>query len=39
VVVLEVADGQVTAERHYWPLLDGLVQLGLIGSLPREAPV
>jgi SnoaL-like domain len=39
VVVLEVAGGQVTAERHYWPLMDGLVQLGLIGSLPREVPV
>jgi ketosteroid isomerase-like protein len=34
-VVLEVADGRVTAERHYWPLVDTLVQLGLIGSLPR----
>jgi hypothetical protein len=31
-VVLEIADGQVTAERHYWPLADTLVQLGLIGS-------
>jgi hypothetical protein len=31
VVVLEVAGGRVTAERHYWPLADGLVQLGLIG--------
>ena len=31
-VVLEVADGQVTAERHYWPLVDTLVQLGLVGS-------
>jgi SnoaL-like domain len=31
VVVLEVAGGRVTAERHYWPLVDGLVQLGLIG--------
>ena len=30
-VVLEVADGQVTAERHYWPLVDTLVQLGLVG--------
>jgi ketosteroid isomerase-like protein len=39
VVVLEVADGQVTAERHYWPLVDTLVQLGLIGSLPQEMPV
>jgi hypothetical protein len=26
-----VAGGRVTAERHYWPLVDGLVQLGLIG--------
>lgn len=39
VVVLEIAGGQVIAERHYWPLIDGLVQLGLIGSLPREVPV
>jgi SnoaL-like domain len=39
VVVLEVAGGRVTAERHYWPLIDGLVQLGLLGSLPREVPV
>jgi SnoaL-like domain len=31
VVVLEVAGGRVTAERHYWPQVDGLVQLGLIG--------
>ena len=31
VVVLEVAGGRVTAERHYWPLVDGLVQFGLIG--------
>jgi hypothetical protein len=31
VVALEVAGGRVTAERHYWPLVDGLVQLGLIG--------
>jgi hypothetical protein len=31
VVVLEVAGGRVTAERHYWPLVDGLVPLGLIG--------
>jgi hypothetical protein len=29
VVVLEIADPQVTAERHYWPLADTLVQLGL----------
>ena len=39
VVVLELAGGRVTAERHYWPLVDGLVQLGLIGPLPREVPV
>lgn len=38
-VVLEVADGRATAERHYWPLVDTLVQLGLIGSLPRQVPV
>ena len=38
-VVLEVADDRVTAERHYWPLVDTLVQLGLIGSLPRQVPV
>jgi hypothetical protein len=30
-VVLEVADGQVTAERHYWPLVNTLVQLGFVG--------
>jgi hypothetical protein len=39
VVVLEVAGGRVAAERHYWPLVDGLVQLGLIGSSLREVPV
>jgi hypothetical protein len=37
VVVLEIADGQVTAERHYWPLANTLVQLGLIGSPPGPA--
>ena len=31
VVVVEVAGGRVTAERHYWPLVDSLMQLGLIG--------
>jgi hypothetical protein len=36
VVVLEIADEQVTAERHYWPLADTLVQLGLIGSPPGQ---
>jgi SnoaL-like polyketide cyclase len=39
VVVLELAGGRVSAERHYWPLMDGLVQLGLIGSSPQEVPV
>jgi predicted regulator of Ras-like GTPase activity (Roadblock/LC7/MglB family) len=29
-VVLEV-DGLVVAERHYWPDVDPLTQLGLIG--------
>ncbi len=29
-VVLETADGLVTAERHYWRLLDTLAQLGLV---------
>jgi hypothetical protein len=37
VVVLEIADRQVTAERHYWPLADTLVQAGLIGSPPGPA--
>jgi hypothetical protein len=36
VVGLVGADGRVTAERHYWPLADGLVQLGLIGP-PEHA--
>ena len=30
-VVLEFDGGQVTAERHYWPAIDMLVQLGLVG--------
>ena len=30
-VVLELDGGQVTAERHYWPAIDMLVQLGLVG--------
>ena len=30
-VVLEVADGRVTAERHYWPLVDTLAPLRLLG--------
>jgi hypothetical protein len=37
VVVLEIADGRVTAERHYWPLVDTLVQLGLVGP-PQAQP-
>jgi hypothetical protein len=28
--------GQMTAERHYWPLVDTLVQLGLVGSLQAQ---
>jgi hypothetical protein len=31
-VVFEVADGQVTAERHYWPEVVPLVQFGLAGT-------
>ncbi|HSR28468.1 MAG TPA: hypothetical protein VLR51_08430, partial [Actinomycetes bacterium] len=30
-VVLEFDGGHVTAERHYWPAIDILVQLGLVG--------
>jgi SnoaL-like domain len=30
VVVLEVSEGLVTAERHYWPTVQSLVQLGLL---------
>jgi hypothetical protein len=30
VVVLEVSNGLVTAERHYWPTVQSLVQLGLV---------
>jgi hypothetical protein len=37
VVVLEIADGRVTAERHYWPLVDALVQLGLVEP-PQAQP-
>ena len=29
-VVLEIADQRVTAERHYWPVVEPLVQLGLV---------
>ena len=32
VVVLLVGEGLVTAERHYWPDVDFLVQLGLVPS-------
>lgn len=35
VVTLQVA-GLVTAERHYWPMVEGLVQLGL--ARPRPVP-
>ena len=38
VVVLDVADGKVTAERHYWPAVDQLVQLGLV-TLAEPAEV
>ena len=34
VVVLEVSDGLVTAERHHWPDVLSLVQLGLLA--PRH---
>jgi hypothetical protein len=34
VVVLEVSDGLVTAERHHWPTVRSLMQLGLVR--PRE---
>jgi SnoaL-like polyketide cyclase len=37
VVVLEIAGGLVTAERHYWPLVGTLAQLGLTGS-PQAQP-
>ncbi len=39
VVVLETAEQQVTAERHYWPAVEPLVQLGLVtpGAQPRLA--
>jgi len=33
-VVLELTDDQVTRERHYWPLTDTLVQLGLVTLQP-----
>lgn len=31
VVVVETDGSRVTAERHYWPLVDTLKQLGLVG--------
>ena len=39
VVVLEIAEQKVTAERHYWPAVEPLVQLGLVrlGTQPRLA--
>jgi hypothetical protein len=33
-VVFEVTDHHVTRERHYWPLVDTLVQLGLVATEP-----
>jgi hypothetical protein len=36
-VVLELTDGRVAAERHYWPLVDTLVQLGLVETQPAPA--
>ena len=39
VVVLEVRDGLVTAERHHWPTVRSLVQLGLVtGRRPVGEP-
>ena len=39
VVVLERATGLVTYERHYWPAVAGLVQLGLVSlGEPAESP-
>jgi predicted ester cyclase len=35
VVLLEVSDGLVAAERHHWPTVQSLVQLGL--AQPRHA--
>jgi len=39
VVCLEIAEQKVTAERHYWPAVEPLVQLGLVtlGTQPRLA--
>jgi hypothetical protein len=39
VVCLEIAEQKVTAERHYWPAVEPLVQLGLVtlGAQPRLA--
>jgi hypothetical protein len=34
--MLETAGGLVTAERHYWRLLDTLTQLGLVQSTPLQ---
>ena len=33
-VVFELTDDHVARERHYWPLVDTLVQLGLVSSQP-----
>jgi hypothetical protein len=39
VVVLEVFAGLVTAERHFWPDVEFLVQLGLVARRPAAEPV
>ena len=31
-VGIQIADGLVTAEHHYWPLADQMIQLGLAGT-------
>ena len=37
VVVLEIADGLVIRERHYWPVAETLVQLGLVAMVAAPA--
>jgi len=37
VVVLEVGDGLVTAERHHWPTVQTLAQLGLVRPRTSDA--
>ena len=36
VVVFELAGGLVRSERHYWPVVDTLVQLGLVSTPVRQ---